>query len=333
MVYSESSRFIMSIEIPDEETSSNTGYVGVLSPLSADDQDDELDEILSEPRTHSSSSNRSHRNPSKNLYASRNAGQNNFYDENRDSLEVGNRLYLDATEKEKQRARELRQKVVEETNAGPRRLNLATKRSYTPMKSRPSMKTVHDHLYSLSKKKIVEERIRKEEMDTLEKNLEKVVISPFESERVSNRLYERSRNQQEEGKVMREQIEKKLAPRAQTPSKKIPLSKATGMYDRGLAQKAQKQKKIENILNCPRESTFPKMRTQSTSRSSSRLRSQTPSRRDSHRSSTPSRSHRSSTPTRRPGAESHHSSSNYYQQKITTRPPAVKTREQSPDMR
>ncbi len=81
-----------------------------------------------------------------------------------------------------------------------------------------------------------------------------------------NRLYAHSKARQEEGKLLRQKIEGKRKGRASTPSRAISLTKASAIYDRGVQAKNNTKKKIEELRNAPRESTFPKMRTQTPNR-------------------------------------------------------------------
>lgn len=347
----------MSIEFVEEDSSVNEN-IGYVSGLSADEVDEEPEDmrILD---------NNNYNKPSMSKAFTQQTAYN---------IQVCDRLYREAKEKEKKRAIEVKEKLDQENSAMPPKLKLATKRSYTPMRTRPSFENVHDHLYSLSRKKQIEVEQKRDEMEAIEANLNKVGISPRQSKVVSGRLYERSLQMQQEGKQMRKDIEKKLAPRSPTPSKKIPLSRAEDMYKRGLSQKARMERKIEQKMNAPRESTFPRMRTQSRTRaqSSTRERSETPSRALSRRSSrTPSRRssetpgrQRSQTPSRRDSSrcrsstpsrrnenskdykenvreESNNSSNNndnnrYIKRGKNVLPPTVtsiKTREQSPDLR
>lgn len=326
----------MSIEVSDDNSTGKTSFV---SNLSTDERNDELDEIIMEhykikyesPARLGGSSNMDPNRVSS--YFSNNNSEEVLC-ETRQSVDIGNRLYRAAKNKEKQRAMEVRAKVDQENRPGTLKLNLAAERSYTPMRARPDAENVHDHLYSLSRRKHIEkEKKMEEQMETIESQLRGAMISPEQTEKVVGRLYRRSKNKQEEGKKLRKEIEKKLAPRAQTPTKKIPLSKAGDMYERALVQKAQKAQKIEEILNAPRESTFPKMRRQSRSRSSSRrrsssrARSQTPSRRDSARAITPIRGKANENKNR------YEDSFQFRATRNKLPPVAIKTREQSPDLR
>lgn len=305
----------MSIEIPEETSTSNTSIV---SNLSADERNEELEEILKEHYKIKHSSSPIHFRDDSSSY---------LQNEHRDSIDVCEKLYRDGLKKQKQRAMDVRAKIDQENHVEAPKLHLATNRSYTPMRTRPSLENVHDHLYSLSRQKQMENvKKKEEEMQAIENRMKGAMISPKQKQEVIGRLYQRAKAKQQEGRKLRKEIEQKLAPRTPTPSKKIPLSKAGDMYERGLSHRAQKERKIEDILNSPRESTFPKMRTQSRSRSSSRrrARSQTPSRRYSARSSTPSR--------RNVNENAYRDDKTFNRSTIKLPPPAPKTRVQSPDL-
>lgn len=270
----------LSIVVPEEDPYATIGYV---SELSADEQDEDAGEVHTNNYVATKTRHTRYRSPSllrrKNSFTSQNM-------ERRDSIDTCDRLYNEAKEQQLKHAIRIREKIDQENKVEPRKLKLATERSYTPMKTRPTNGNIHDHLYRLAKKK---ELKLKEEQEEMESSLKELVISPKELKEVSGRLYKRSLRLQEDGKKKREEIEKKHAPRAPTPSRRIPLSQASAMYERGLSHLAKTERKIEEILNIPRESSFPKMKTQRRSSSTSRARSQTPSRRNSERSTTPSR--------------------------------------------
>ena len=96
------------------------------------------------------------------------------------------------------------------------------------------------------------------------------------SKKVISRLYHRSKSMQEEGKAKRKMVEQKLSPRAQTPSRKISLERATDVYHRGMAYKAEKEKRLFDAKGTNQSLNLL--------RSRSRLRDSTPSR---FRDSTP----------------------------------------------
>ncbi len=271
----------LSIVVPDEDPYATISYV---SELSADEQDhDDGDEVHTNNYVATKSRHTRYRSPSflRNSFTSQNTERLDS------SIDTCDRLYFKAKEQQVKRAIRVREKIDQENKVEPQKLKLATERSYTPMKTRSINGNIHNHLYQLAKKK---ELLKlKEEQEEMESSLKEATISPKELKEVSGRLYKRSLRLQEEGKKKREEIEKKRAPRAPTPSKRIPLSQASAMYERGLTHKAKTERKIEEILNTPRESSFPKMKTQLRSSSTSRGRSQTPSRRNSDRSTTPSR--------------------------------------------
>lgn len=99
-----------------------------------------------------------------------------------------------------------------------------------------------------------------------------VKMSPKRVDEVLDRLYSRSAQKQEEGRKRRERIQKRMTPRAPTPSKRISLSHATDMYDRGLNYKTRVSQKIDYITNASRESLCPKMKNQIKSSSTGKIR-------------------------------------------------------------
>eukprot|EP00551_Chaetoceros_affinis_P015469 CAMPEP_0203693264 /NCGR_PEP_ID=MMETSP0091-20130426/5263_1 /ASSEMBLY_ACC=CAM_ASM_001089 /TAXON_ID=426623 /ORGANISM="Chaetoceros affinis, Strain CCMP159" /LENGTH=325 /DNA_ID=CAMNT_0050564303 /DNA_START=71 /DNA_END=1048 /DNA_ORIENTATION=+ len=324
----------MSMEMANHDSSSNVRYV---SSMSFDGQDDDLDLIHILSESLSTNKNKNTNYMLSELRVRRLSGER--VTERRDSPNICDRLYYEGKKKEKQRAIDIREKLDQENNVEPPKLKLATERSYTPMRSRPSFENVHENLYSLSKKKSIQQEFSDDDV-----YVRKPLISQSQGKVVSGRLYQRSKKKQQEGKKIREDIERKLAPRPPTPTKKIPLSKATDLYERSISHKAHTQRKIDDLINAPRESSFPKMRTQSRKRTSSRARSETPSRRVSDRSTTPSRrNNRSSTPSRRnnrvhpQGDCVEHGKTNYPPRAKGKYelPPSMKmkTREQSPDLR
>ena len=318
----------LSIEVASQ------GHESFLSGLSADEREYELNEILIEHHAFKTGNSAYDAiSPIKTMPDQRSPDENT-----RDSMNICDRLYHEAKEKEYKRANIIKEKVDQENNVGPPKLRLAADRSYTPIRSRPICASIHDHLYNLSK--IKDEKKKYLELEEINANTtNRGVLSAKQSSKVAGRLYDRSRNRQEEGRKKRENIKKKLTPRAPTPSRKISLSKATAIYDRGISHKAKKERKIEDILNTPTGSTFPKMKSQTKGRSSSSARSQTPSRRLSDGAQTPSRRYGETpyTPSRhRADYNNQKDAVNLNDREFTSRerdtvpppPPSMKTREQ-----
>lgn len=246
---------------------------------------------------------------------------------------VHDRLYREGQYLAMKKAHVAKQKEEADKVVEPPKLQLAT-RSYTPVRRR-GPETTHERLYRLGtqrKKEAISEEAMFHAYHAKHIQSSPKPAARDEKEMVS-RLYRRSESFQKEGKKKREQIAKKLAPRDPTSSRSISVKRGQKIYERGLAFKANTQKKIEDTLNSPRESTFPKMRTQTPSRrecffeargdedsvcsSRSRMstqsrivrrtrRSQTPVR---GRSQTPSRNReRSQTPSRRLSSQPRYSS-------------------------
>jgi len=99
----------------------------------------------------------------------------------------------------------------------------------------------HDRLYRLAKLKEEKlEKIQKEKRDDEEDYLNQInewTMSVQETRASTNRLYDRSKKKQIAGRQLREAIEKKHAPRAPTPSRKIRAEDASKMYDRAMMRK------------------------------------------------------------------------------------------------
>ena len=224
---------------------------------------------------------------------------------------IHDRLYRDGQTSAMRKAYAHQQKVEADKKVVPPKLKLAT-RSYTPLKERDRSVNAHERLYNIGvtrKKKAIEEEAKNDAY--LMKNLPKHKPST-DGGKVVSRLYDKSKNYREDGKKKRQEIAKRLKGRDPTPTRSISVARAQKIYERGQAFNATRDKKIEEIKNAPRISSFPKMRTQTPSRretfydarddqsmSSNRtrgsyVRSQTPNR---SRSQTPNRA-RSQTPSR-----------------------------------
>ena len=260
---------------------------------------------------------------------------------NPSAANIHDRLYKEGQHTAMKRAYAHRQKLEAEKYVEPPKLQLAT-RSYTPLKERDGQKT-HERLYKLGvnkKKQAIQEEAKEQAYYAKHAPKPKIV-----DKETIKRLYEKSRSYREEGKQRRQKIAKKISrKRDVTPSRSISVTRGAQLYERGLAFTANRDRKIEEIKNAPRESSFPKMRTQTPNRrdlffeardeptpssrsqrsnTPSRMRSQTPTRTRSNsarrttrsqtptrsRSQTPSRS-RSQTPNRRLSAQSNYSRTN-----------------------
>lgn len=163
-----------------------------------------------------------------------------------------NRLYKVGVQKEKVKAQYLRdaRSKMNDVSQPPSKMDIST-RSYTPLKARPyerkiaalgDYSTVHNYLFYLSKDKQAE-AAKDAERENNNVPLGKV-LNTREEQKVVHRLYERSKSLQHDGKERREKIATALAPRPQTPSKKISQDKATAFFDRQMAHKAAYEKKI-----------------------------------------------------------------------------------------
>lgn len=315
------SSFSMSFEVPNGDAYDADTHAGCVSELSVGSHEHDEDKLMYAIRGYSHLSNK---------YILRDGSDFHDCNQRRDSLDICSRLYLDAKEKNNKRAKEIQAKLDQDNNAGPHKLNLVTKHSYTPIRNRLTNGNIHDHLYQLSKNKEVEQR-----EESFDIPLGHLTISSKESIKVSSRLYDRSLSKQVEGRRLREEIEKKLTPRAPTPSKRIPLSQATAMYERGLSHRARTESKIEAISNSPKESTFPKMRTQGRYKSSSRARSQTPSKRLSNQSINPLRMgelHYNESVKSRTEHSYYNESDKSYRENPSLPPKSIKTRYKSPEL-
>lgn len=218
---------------------------------------------------------------------------------------IHERLYLKGEISATKKAKAFQLKRQEEMQITPPKLELST-RSYTPLRERTmSTEKAHDRLYKseLQKKKQAILESAKMEAYNVKHSPRPNAIDPSKS---ASRLYSRSLKYVEEGKKIRQEIEKKLQGRDPTPSRSISVSRAQELYERGLQFKANRDKKIQEMINAPRESSFPKMRTQ-ISRTRGRLheshdgssRSRSSSTNRTGRSASASRrSVRSQTPTR-----------------------------------
>lgn len=229
---------------------------------------------------------------------------NEYYVE-KETNKVHNRLYERGMALAERRALAAKMKKDADEYVEEPKLELAT-RSYKGNRLQYSVgDNAHERLYNNAawkKKQAIEEEAM---MDVHHMSTTTPKTSLTNAVKSSSRLYGRSKMKQEEGKRLRNEIAKKLNRPAPKPSKKISVSDAQNIYQRGIVFKSNSKKKIEAVINAPRESKFPKMRTQTpnrrdqfrdvqssgygrVSRSDSNLsrRSETPSRR---RSETPSR--------------------------------------------
>jgi hypothetical protein len=259
---------------------------------------------------------------------------------------IHDRLYKEGQHSAMKRALVHQQKLEAEKYVEPPKLQMAT-RSYTPIRQRDSNEKAHERLYNMrvdkKKQSIVEEA---KEVAYYVKHTPKP--KPIDQKTIT-RLYEKSKSYREEGKQRREKIEKKINRRRDvTPSRSISVSRGQMIYERGLAFNANREQKIERIKNAPRESSFPKMRTQtpnrrecfydnrddqsrksSVSSSGSQFRTRSSSRGRSSsvtrsRSQTPSRA-RSQTPNRRLSAQSNHSRTTPVNANVPKLPRSFKT--------
>jgi hypothetical protein len=200
---------------------------------------------------------------------------------------IHDRLYKEGQHTAMKRACAHRQKLEAEKYVERPKLQLAT-RSYTPLRERDSTEKTHERLYKMGvnkKKQAIQEEAK--EQAYYAKHAPKP--KPADKKTI-NRLYATSRIYREEGKQKRQEIAKKISQRRDvTPSRSISVSRGSRIYERGLAFNANRDKKIEQIKNTKRKSSFPKMRTQ------------TPNRRDSFfdaRDDQSARSRKSLTPVR-----------------------------------
>jgi len=167
--------------------------------------------------------------------------------------------------------------LIAESQYEPPKLEFHT-RSYTPKKSR-NVEPIHDRLYHLS----INSSTSNEGEDGERQQNKIVNVTPSrEDERVIGRLYGRSSNLAQQGKERRKQIEKSLAPKPPTPSRKLDPSMSTNMYEKGLEFQYHRDQR----LNDSKPSPSPP-REEWKKLPGSKMRSGTPSR---YRNPTPSRS-------------------------------------------
>lgn len=156
------------------------------------------------------------------------------------------RLYeLAKKKREMVEERELIRKEREEAlNKIKPKLELATKdyKMMTPRRNiSESGKDIHNRLYDLAKTRKVEDDLKAILDDNMSVSSRKV--SPERMQQNFDRLYQRSVSRRKDGRRRREEIERSHAPRAPTPSRKIPVAKAETMYLRGMEKLAQMEMK------------------------------------------------------------------------------------------
>jgi hypothetical protein len=192
--------------------------------------------------------------------------------------DIYTRLYKNGLEQDRKLARRRKEKLEAESQYEAPKLEIYT-RSYTPKKSRND-EPVHDRLYHLS----VNSSTSNEGEDDERQQNKFVNLTPSrEDERVIGRLYGRSSNLAQQGKERRKQIEKSLAPKPPTPSRKLDRSMSTNMYEKGMEFQYHRDQR----LNDSKTSPSPPPREEWKKLPGSKMRSGTPSR---YRNPTPSRS-------------------------------------------
>ena len=245
-------------------------------------------------------------------------------------------------ERERKRADDEKLKEV------PAKMELATK-SYVPLVPRALSNTrggsIHNRLYELSKQRSHSRGISREHFSSSSSVSSRLSLSSTEKNAVTDRLYGRSKKIQEEGRQRRNSIAKAHAPRAPTPSKRIPVDKALEIYDRGMVQKACLEIKREEasidpyispLLSPPsvsgRSPTPIGLRSRSFSPAPNRMRSVSPGPRKVSQWSTPSKQRSQST---LPWQTSDHSKSRAHIQRDQSRSklPTNRIRSQTPTER
>jgi len=186
-------------------------------------------------------------------------------------------------DKAKKQARATKIAMQEKQNIPKPKLVLAT-RDYTPTRTRVDDEGIHERLYKIGMEKASAKEFEEYYLKMKREACDTSKVSKS-NKKVISRLYQRSKIMQEEGRAKREMIEQKLSPRAQTPSRKIPLDRATEMYRRGMKYKVDREKRLDEAKATNTSVNLL--------RSRSALRSREPSRRD------PVPHNRASTPTAR----------------------------------
>ncbi len=153
--------------------------------------------------------------------------------------------------------RRLKKEQDEIVDLKPKTLELATRGSYTPLKERSypgGNGSIHTRLFNLAKAKkdlLDHQDHRRKQLSSTKASSTRTPSNPKQIAKGVERLYGRSYSMQLEGQKRREAIAAKNNKRAPTPSRKIPVDKATGIYERGMMMKLNLEVKREDEGHMP----------------------------------------------------------------------------------
>jgi hypothetical protein len=165
-------------------------------------------------------------------------------------MSANERLYNLAKKKREIEETRLRLRKLELSKQNePKPLVFASRKSYTPQRDRSESRgNIHSHLYGLAKinKDAALEREEKKKAEESQSVFTTKKASSKETRVNSSRLYNLSYKKQQEGQERRQRIEVKNKKTYGGPSGKIPLHKATGIYERGMMKKMELELKRED---------------------------------------------------------------------------------------
>mmetsp|Transcript_14417 Transcript_14417/g.21467 ORF Transcript_14417/g.21467 Transcript_14417/m.21467 type:complete len:674 (+) Transcript_14417:964-2985(+) len=161
------------------------------------------------------------------------------------------RLYNLARRKREMEEKRRKLKAEEELqdDLKPRILNLESKRSYTPQRERiyAGGHNIHTRLYNLAESK-------KAQLKSSGRNSKRASSiprkRPSETSKGVERLYGHSLSMRLKGQARRQEIEEKYKKRAPTPTGRISIQQAKGIYQRGMMMKVELEaKRQDNSLS------------------------------------------------------------------------------------
>ena len=165
-------------------------------------------------------------------------------------MSTNERLYNLAKKKREIEETRLRLRKLELSKQNePKPLVFASRKSYTPQRDRSESRgNIHSRLYGLAKinKDAALEREEKKKAEESQSVFTTKKASSKETRVNSSRLYNLSYKKQQEGQERRQRIEVKNKKTYGGPSGKIPLHKATGIYERGMMKKMELEVKRED---------------------------------------------------------------------------------------
>jgi len=162
------------------------------------------------------------------------------------------RLYNLARRKREMEEKRRKLKAEEELqdDLKPRILNLESKRSYTPQRERiyAGGHNIHTRLYNLAESK-------KAQLKSSGRNSKRASSiprkRPSETSKGVERLYGHSLSMRLKGQARRQEIEEKYKKRAPTPTGRISIQQAKGIYQRGMMMKLELEVKREDEGHMP----------------------------------------------------------------------------------